>query len=218
MPSFNQANFIAESVESVLSQSYRHLELIVVADGGSTDGTPDWLSQKSRQDPRLKWFSGPDTGPADALNKALKIVRGTLIGWLNSDDLYTPNAIQRAVDALITEPAWLMVYGHGEHIDEHGRFIEAYPTRLPSTPAEEFADRCFICQPTVFFKRSLTVLLGPLDETLKTAFDFDYWLRAFIQIPERIGFIDTAQAKSRLHAQWLCRMGASIQPTQRVLS
>ncbi|MBE0437662.1 MAG: glycosyltransferase [Methylomicrobium sp.] len=204
MPSFNQASFIAESVESVLSQSYRNLELIV-ADGGSTDGTLDWLSQKSRQDARLKWFSGPDTGPANALNKALKTVRGTLIGWLNSDDVYTPDSIQRAANALLAEPTWLMVYGHGEHIDEYGHFIEAYPTRLPSTPVEEFANQCFICQPTVFFKRSMTVLLGPLDETLKTAFDFDYWLRAFVRFPARIGFVDAVQARSRLHAQCITR-------------
>ncbi len=86
MPSFNQAAFIPAAVESVLSQSYPELELII-ADGGSTDGTIEWLKQKCLSDTRLRFFSETDSGPADALNKALKKTRGTIIGWLNSDDL-----------------------------------------------------------------------------------------------------------------------------------
>jgi hypothetical protein len=66
-------------------------------------------------------------------------------------------------------------------------------------PIEQFADGCFICQPTVFFKRSMWVLQGKLDLALKTAFDFDYWLRAFKAFPGRIGFVDDVQACSRLH-------------------
>jgi len=85
MPSLNQAAFIAAAVESVLSQSYPQLELIV-GDGGSTDGTQAWLAQRQTQDARLRWFSEPDSGPADALNKLLRQAKGTLIGWLNSDD------------------------------------------------------------------------------------------------------------------------------------
>jgi hypothetical protein len=70
----------------------------------------------------------------------------------------------------------------------------------PSTPISQFAEGCFICQPTVFARRTLWQLLGPLDEQLKAAFDFDYWLRAFAAFPGRIGFVDAVQAHSRLHA------------------
>jgi glycosyltransferase involved in cell wall biosynthesis len=99
MPSLNQAEFIVSAVQSVLSQSYGHLELIV-ADGGSTDGTLALLQQQQGLDSRLRWMSEPDTGPADALNKALRRARGTIVGWLNSDDLYAEGAIDRAVQAL----------------------------------------------------------------------------------------------------------------------
>lgn len=198
MPSFNQAQFIDESIASVLSQSYPRLELIV-ADGESTDGTHAVLARWQAVDARLRWASAPDHGPAVAINKALRQVRGTYVGWLNSDDLYTPGAVQRAVDALEYANNYMLVYGHSEHIDEDGDFIGAYPTLPPNVGIKRFADGCFICQPTVFFRRSMFMLLGGLDESLKTAFDLDYWLRAFGAFESRIGFVDAVQAKSRLH-------------------
>ncbi len=105
------------------------------------------------------------------------------------------------MNALQSNPVWMMVYGHGEHIDEAGKVIERYPSRSAITPIEEFSHGCFICQPTVFFKLSMNILLGALDESLKTAFDFEYWLRAFYRLPGQIGFIDAVQAQSRLHAE-----------------
>ena len=199
MPSLNQARFIAAAVHSVLSQDYQQLELIV-ADGCSTDGTQGWLARQQELDGRLRWFSEPDKGPANALNKALRMSRGTLIGWLNSDDVYAPGAVNRAVHALAGNRDWLMVYGHGEHVDEDGQAIGPYPTVRPPAPMSQFAKGCFICQPTVFFKRSMHLLLGPLDESLQTAFDFDYWLRVFCAFPGRVGFVDAVQAQSRVHS------------------
>ncbi|MDO3387330.1 glycosyltransferase family 2 protein [Gilvimarinus sp. SDUM040013] len=198
MPSFNQAAFIESSIASVLGQSYPRLELIV-ADGGSTDGTVEVLQRIQAQDNRLRWLSEPDNGPANALNKAFERVRGTLIGWLNSDDLYTPGAIGRAVTELTGPARYALVYGHGIHVDEHGNELSRYPTLPPSTPYSCFANGCFVCQPTMFFTRSAYQLLGPLDESIKTAFDFEYWLRAFKAYSGRIGFIDKVQACSRLH-------------------
>lgn len=198
MPSLNQAQFIDESIDSVLSQSHPRLELIV-ADGGSTDGTQAVLARWRETDSRVCWVSEPDEGPADAVNKALARVRGTYVGWLNSDDLYTPGAVQRAVSKLSDGNAYMMVYGHGEHIDEHGKFLDTYPTLAPDVGIKRFADGCFVCQPTVFFRRSMLLLLGQLDVSLQASFDFDLWLRAFEAFPHRIGFVDAVQAKSRLH-------------------
>jgi len=198
MPSYNQNTFIGEAISSVLTHEIKNLELII-ADGGSTDGTVDYLIKSSQQDSRLKWLSEPDLGPADAINKALKRARGTVIGWLNSDDLYVPGAINRAFEFLNVNSDKLMVYGHGEHIDATGKLLSPYPTRQPTSGLQGFSSGCYICQPTVFFKRSMYVMLGDLDNNLKTAFDYDYWLRAFSSFPERIGFIDERIAKSRLH-------------------
>jgi len=62
------------------------------------------------------------------VNKAMSLTRGIYIGWLNSDDLYTHSAVSRAITAFEANPTWLMHYGHGEHINEQGGFIEAYHT------------------------------------------------------------------------------------------
>ncbi|HAC15760.1 MAG TPA: glycosyltransferase [Bacteroidetes bacterium] len=199
MPTLNQLRFIRKSIHSVLSQDYNFIELIVF-DAGSTDGTLDFLNEISKTDRRLKWKSEPDFGPADALNKAFKICRGEIIGWLNSDDLYAPGAVNRAVTEFKSHPDWIMLYGHAEHIDVDGHLIDFYKTKEPNErPLKEFADGCFICQPTVFFKSTFLILQGKLNVNLKTAFDFDYWIRAFRSFPNRIGFVDHVQAQSRLH-------------------
>ena len=198
MPSMNQPEFINDAITSVLSQDYPNIELIV-ADGGSHKATLDILASRQQQDRRLRYFSRGDRGPAHALNDAMDKVRGTVIGWLNSDDLYTPGAVSRAMKVLAKEPQLLMVYGQGQHIDEHGKYIGTYPTLPPSTPVNKFTEGCFICQPTMFFRRSARVMLGTLDEKLKAAFDFEYWLRAFCAFPDRIGYVENVQAMSRLH-------------------
>jgi hypothetical protein len=199
MPSLNQRPFIGEAVRSVMSQGVEDLELVVM-DGGSNDGTQNELQALEQAFPgRLRWFSGPDGGPADAVHRAVREARAPLIGWLNSDDLYHPGAMRRALEHLTAHPEHVMVYGQGEHVDVHGRHLEVYPTLPPSTPIHVFADGCFICQPTAYFRRAPYIESGGLDNSLKAAFDFDLWMRLFKRHPHGIGFVDAMQASTRLH-------------------
>lgn len=199
MPSFNQDVFLDAAIDSVLNQNYPNLELIV-ADGASSDNSVALIKRRQQQDQRIRWFSRKDRGPAHAINDAMAMVRGTTIGWLNSDDLFSADAISYAVNALSAHPDWLMVYGHGQHVDANAQFLSDYPTLPPTSGAARFQQGCFICQPTLFMRRTARLLLGPLDETLRASFDFEYWLRAFAAFPDRIGFIERVQAYSRLHA------------------
>ncbi len=200
MPSMNQAAFLAEAVRSVLAAPGPETELVVM-DGGSDDGSQALLADLADEFPgRLRWASGPDGGPAEAVNEAVRRTRASLIGWLNSDDLYAPGAITRAVAHLQARPQHAMVYGHGEHVDAAGCFIERYPTRPPSTPLGDWADGCHICQPTAFFRREAFDALGGLDTGLRASFDYELWLRLFKAYPDGVGFIDAVQARSRLHA------------------
>jgi len=199
MPTLNQGDFIEASMRSVLLQPVQRLEL-VVADGGSSDSTLSTLARLGGEFPgRVRWISTADSGPAQAVNRAVAMARAPLLGWLNSDDLYTPGAVARALAFFERQPHHVMVYGEGQHIDLYGALIDRYPTRPPSTPVADFRDGCFICQPTAFFRRDAFRALGGLDNELRAAFDFDLWLRFFITHAGRIGFLPEVQALSRLH-------------------
>jgi hypothetical protein len=199
MPCLNPGPYLHEAVASVLQQP-DCLELLV-ADGGSSDGSIEVLAGLAREDPRLKLLIEADQGPAAALNRALREVSGTLIGWLNADDLYPIGALARAVAALDAHPDWLMVYGEGEEFNAATGQRLRYPTLQPAVGLDGFQSHCFICQPTVVFRRSMAVLLGPFDLHWRTAFDFDYWLRAFAAFPQRIGYLPDLQGLTRLHGE-----------------
>ena len=197
MPCFNPGAYLQEAVASVLNQP-ECLELLVV-DGGSTDGSIQFLSALASRDRRVRITYGPDQGPADALNKAFAQARGTMIGWLNADDISPPGALGRAAQALSANPRWLMVYGEGEEFDAATGTRQRYPTLQPEVGLGGFRSHCFICQPTVVFDRTMGLLLGPFDLHWRTAFDFDYWLRAFAAFPDRIGYLPTLQGLTRIH-------------------
>jgi hypothetical protein len=203
MPTLNQSAYLEIAVRSVLEQDYPHLELIVV-DGLSTDGTLELLVKLQREyGKRLRWVSQKDTGTSQAVNTALGLAQGDIIGWLNSDDMYAQGAVRRAVNFFKKQKTAQLVYGLAEHVDARGSFLGRYPTKSPSTPVSEFSDGCFICQPTVFMRRSALEEVGLLDESIKTAFDFELWLRFFKRYPKQIGIVRQVQAYSRLHAACL---------------
>jgi glycosyltransferase involved in cell wall biosynthesis len=113
MPTLDQVDFLARAVDSVLTQDLIDVELIV-ADGGSTDGTQARLAALAERHPgRLRWTSGPDSGPAAAVNAAVHLARAPLLGWLNSDDMLVDGALQRVVGHFEQHPGDAAVYGHG---------------------------------------------------------------------------------------------------------
>jgi glycosyltransferase involved in cell wall biosynthesis len=170
-PSFNQGRYISETIESVLGQNYTNLEYMVI-DGSSTDDTVDIL--KSHGD-RFYWVSEKDNGQPDAINKGWRRARGEVLAWLNSDDVYLPGAVSRAVEYLREHPDVAAVYGEGHHIKEDGSIIERYPTE--PFDRERLRETCYICQPTVFIRREVLADVGFLDDALQLCMDYDLWLR-----------------------------------------
>uniref|UniRef100_UPI004057692A glycosyltransferase family 2 protein n=1 Tax=Acetatifactor sp. TaxID=1872090 RepID=UPI004057692A len=170
-PSYNQGIYIKRTIDSVLSQGIDDLEYIVM-DGGSTDETVDIL--KSYGD-KIIWRSEKDKGQTDAVNKGIKASHGEIIGWLNSDDIYYPGAIKKVLEVFEKHPEVNVVYGNANHIKEDDSFIEEYYTE--DFDYERLKDICFICQPSLFFRKSVVDKYGYLDDKLQYCMDYDYWLR-----------------------------------------
>src|ERR1019366_10115268 len=119
-PCFNQRSFLQQTLRSILSQSGDFELTSIIIDGGSTDGTLEFL--QSLTDPRIKWTSQPDRGQAHALNKGLEQAEDGVIGWLNSDDLYTPNALAAVMQAF-EDPDVKWAIGRCQNIDAQGNII-----------------------------------------------------------------------------------------------
>ena len=119
-PSYNQARFLGQAVESVLVQDYPQIEYLVL-DGGSTDGSVEIL--RAHEDRIDHWVSEPDAGQADAINRGWQRSRGQILAWLNSDDRYEPGAISAVVEAFQRHPGADVVAGDCQVIDGHGAFL-----------------------------------------------------------------------------------------------
>jgi len=171
-PSYNQAQFIEETIRSVLLQGYPDLEYIII-DGGSTDGSVEIIR---KYEPWLAyWVSEKDRGQSHALNKGFRRATGEVIGWLNADDIYAPNAFY-ALRAFRERPGAGIIYSDCLWIDEESQLIGAHRTGVYSL--ERLAAGGILQTPAVFFKQSLLEKAGYLDESLHYAMDTDFWLRA----------------------------------------
>jgi glycosyltransferase involved in cell wall biosynthesis len=189
-PSLNQGRFIEETIQSVLAQDYEPVEHLVF-DAGSTDETHSVLA---RYEGKIRAVIAADDGQADAINRGFRAAAGTIVTWLNSDDVYEPGAIRTAVEYLEAHPQCAMVYGKGHHIDAEGRFLDPYPTAPPS----ELEVFCTVCQPASFLRLAAVHAVGYLDPNLRYCMDYDLWLRLREQFD--IAYIPADLARSRLHA------------------
>ncbi|MTT30897.1 glycosyltransferase [Terrilactibacillus sp. BCM23-1] len=192
-PSYNQGEFIQETIESVLNQDYPYIEHIVV-DGGSTDSTLTIL-KSYRDDPRFHFISEPDQGQSHAINKGLKIAKGDIIGWLNSDDTYLPGAISKGVQSLVQHQEWAMVYGKAYATNQNNDILHDYPVECYSP--QRLFERCIICQPATFIRRKAFKDVGGVDENFFFCMDYDLWIRLAKKYP--IGYLNDYLANARIH-------------------
>lgn len=172
-PSFNQARFIRATIESVLSQDYPNIEYIIM-DGASTDGTSGVVAPYSD---RLTIISEKDRGQADAINKGFRMARGSIVAYLNSDDLFLPGAVSAAVAALAEHPELGAVYGEGYRIDSDGNVIARFEVTEPYNLWRLVNVSDYILQQTVFWRRSVFDTIGFFELDLHYGLDWEILMR-----------------------------------------
>jgi len=192
-PSYNQAPFLEETIQSVLGQEYPDIEYIIV-DGGSTDGSVDIIRKYA--DRLAWWVSEPDGGQTEAINKGFARARGEIFAWLNSDDTYLPKAVGEAVSFLQAHPEVGLVYGDANLIDENGQVLGRFAARQTSY-RKLLRGSVHIPQQAAFWRASLWRQVGPLDPSFYFAMDYDLWVR-LAKITE-IRYTPQLWANFRLH-------------------
>lgn len=200
-PSFNQAEFLDTTIESVLSQEYPNLEYIII-DGGSSDDSVKILKKYGK---KIIWISESDDGQTDAINKGLKIATGDIIAYINSDDIYSPDILNNIAKVFSDGADW--VTGDYEIIDEKGIVIssQSIVTRYKSFLLRHFSPfilkitNSIIPQPSTFWSRKVFKKIGKLNKDLQFTMDYDYWLRVSKHF--NLTYLPVTLSSFRLHGR-----------------
>jgi glycosyltransferase involved in cell wall biosynthesis len=199
IPTFNRSALLAETVRSVLAQTYTNLEVLVV-DDGSTDDTA--ATVQGLGDPRVSYHRQPHAGrPAPGRNLGLRAARGELVAFLDDDDLWEPVMLERAVAALAANPDTLLVAANANYLP--ARKHPYFRRRRDERPSfEELLHDNPVINSGVVARRELVELIGPLDEspTLKAVEDYDYWVRTLRHRDRSILVLAEPLVRYRVHA------------------
>jgi glycosyltransferase involved in cell wall biosynthesis len=178
-PSYNQGKFIKDTFDSIINQDINfELEYILV-DAVSTDETPKIVEKFA---PKFKskgiefiYICEKDKGQSDAINKGWKIATGDIVTYLNSDDYYEPNVLQKVMDYFIDNPNIKWAYGGWNFVNKNGILYKSVQPAI--FKKQKLLDYCNIAQPSCFFRKELLGEFGILNEKIHLAMDYDLWLR-----------------------------------------
>jgi len=180
MPAYNAVPFISEAIESVLAQTYRDFELIVVNDG-STDRTLNIVEKYAAQDERIKVYTHANMGTAPTLNRGIELASGEWVFLMHADDRMRRNRLERQLDFIARHPELAVVSSLVRHIDSKGRVIGKDNSRLTTPEAVEKVvsanELIGISHPAVAFRKSAVLAVGGYRQAFWPAEDTDLWNR-----------------------------------------
>jgi len=177
MPVYNHAQYVEQAIRSVVAQTYRDWELIVV-DDGSTDGSGETADAWAARDERIRVIHQANAGQAAARNTAIARASGRWLAYLDSDDVYLPEALARFAAFIDAHPGAQFLYGYRHRIGRNGRVVEL-PGEFQDRPTgtRELFGRMFLTPQCVCHSPSLLEKSGPYDESLRSCEDYDLYLR-----------------------------------------
>jgi glycosyltransferase involved in cell wall biosynthesis len=205
IPVYNGSNYLAEAIDSALAQTYPHCEVVVINDGSTDGGATEAVALQYGD--RIRYFSKENGGVASALNKGIEMMRGEYFSWLSHDDLYTPDKVANAVEALQTvpDPLRTIVVCDLDLIDAAGKLI--YRPVRKSVSGLFSGREVFLkylkglsfggCN--LLINKELFVQYGKF-ENLKTAQDMECWTRFMLHGCSYL-FIRSRDVKSRIHSE-----------------
>jgi glycosyltransferase involved in cell wall biosynthesis len=169
-PSFNQGQYLEQTIRSVLEQNYPNLEYII-CDGGSTDQSVEIIKKYEKH--LSFWCSEKDRGQSHAINKGFERASGDLYAYINSDDYFLPGAFDRVASAY--QDGGKFIVGWSQYLELNGDF-RPYPVQQHSEPSDWLIKNP-IPQQSSFWASTIWKKLGPFREDLHYSFDYEYWLR-----------------------------------------
>ena len=171
-PSYNQEEFLEETILSVINQDYPNIEYIVI-DGASTDSSVEII--KKYEDKITYWESNPDNGQSDAINKGFALANGTYVGWINSDDYYLPGAIKSAVREFKNCESCGIVFADVLAVDRYGKILNLL--RYGDWGLRELLQFTIIGQPSVFMRNDILKQAGYLEKEFDYMLDHNLWIK-----------------------------------------
>ncbi len=194
-PSFNQAQYIKQTIESVLSQQTDFEIEYIIIDGGSTDGSIDII--RSYESKLSYWVSEPDKGQSDAIAKGLARATGDVLAWLNSDDVLAVDAVDIALKYLIKYPSVGMVYGNRLALNENGQVL--YRKRMLPIGANSVYVSMIVGQESCFWRRELYEKVGGVNP--KRNFSMDYELFSSFAKVTKLSYCSKLWGAFRIHEE-----------------
>ena len=177
-PSYNQGQFLEETIRSVILQGYENLEYIVI-DGGSTDNSLEIIHKY--QDYLNYWVSEPDKGQAHAINKGFNLATGDIFAFLNSDDVYLPETLAKVGKFFAENSQIDFLCGQTEFINQESLPTQGFPELFQIKINDiTMTQTCHIAQPSTFFRAYAWQKIGSFNQSLHYCFDYDFWLQAYL--------------------------------------